>query len=252
MLKLSLGLQVIKHFRNWPKYFLDHFNLIKSEFITYNLRNGIKYSVRSGTVERWMINENWVHKIYTPEDFKIKRNDIVLDIGAQIGVFSVFASQLAKNGKVFSFEPVPENFELLKKNIRLNLISNITPINKAVSNKNGQENIFLSEDTACHSFFTNFSKVHRKIPVETISLNSFIKENKISRIDFLKMDCEGAEYKILFNSPKNVLKKIKKIGMEYHNIDDKNNVSILKEFLEENGFKVTIENGNQGILYATR
>ena len=71
------------------------------------------------------------------------------------------------------------------------------------------------------------------------------------------MDCEGAEFGILFNCPKETLKKIKKISMEYHNKNDVNNGNALKKYLEDNGFNVTVKGNNSGhinygMLYALR
>ena len=78
------------------------------------------------------------------------------------------------------------------------------------------------------------------IEVKSISLKDIFIDNKLNKIDFLKIDCEGAEYKILFNTPKKVLKKIKKIALEYHQMDGFS-VEDLKEFLSNNGFKVILK-----------
>ena len=69
------------------------------------------------------------------------------------------------------------------------------------------------------------------------------------------MDCEGAEYPILFNASSDILKRIQKISMECHNVDEKNNVDNLRSFLEKNGFSVKIKFGekpNYSMLYAMR
>lgn len=192
----------------------------------------------------------WLYKSYKPDNFEINQKDTVVDIGAQIGVFSIFAAYYTKKGRIFSFEPVPENFKLLKNNISLNNVKNVFPINKAISDKKGKENIFLNEtNTGGHSFFQNDAS-QSKIEVSTISLNDFIKMYNIKKIDFLKIDCEGAEYKILFACSKETLSLIKKISMEYHNIKGKKNVKTLKKFLEKNGFKVIIMPDTYPMLYA--
>jgi len=74
---------------------------------------------------------------------------------------------------------------------------------------------------------------------------------QLKRIDYLKMDCEGAEYDILFKCKDSVLRKIKKIGMEPHYIDEKKNVNELKTFLVAKGFHVSAI-PNRQMLYATR
>ena len=83
-----------------------------------------------------MINE------YDIEDFEINVNDTVIDIGAHIGLFSLLVSQLCKTGKILSFEPVRENFDLLVSNLKLNHIEKVLPLNIAVSKNSGSLDLF--------------------------------------------------------------------------------------------------------------
>lgn len=78
-----------------------------------------------------------------------------------------------------------------------------------------------------------------KIIVQTISLEQFLNDNNINKIDFLKIDCEEAEYEILFNF--NLLSMVRKISMEKHDVDKNWNSVKLKSFLEKNGFKCLIK-----------
>ncbi|MCX6723780.1 MAG: FkbM family methyltransferase [Candidatus Staskawiczbacteria bacterium] len=252
--KARTAINEVKSFENFFTYFADHFGLVKNKYIIYRLRGGAKYKVRSGSKDRGIIDEIYTHRCYTPQGFEIKEEDTVVDIGAHIGVFSIFAARLAKNGKIFSFEPTPENFMMLRENIEINKIKNVFPINKAVLDTTGQATIFLDENNhGVHSFFNFGGRSQlKKIMVDTISLDDFVRGNNIFRIDFLKMDCEGSEYKILFNCSKKTLGIIKKISMEYHDSDENDNVRSLVEFLENNGFKVMIKPGNYSLLYAGR
>lgn len=77
---------------------------------------------------------------------EIKENDIVLDIGANIGYYTLlFARQVGTKGKVYAFEPEPNNFSLLAKNVLINKYENVIYIDKAVSDINGSQKLFLSE-----------------------------------------------------------------------------------------------------------
>ena len=90
-----------------------------------------------------------------------------------------------------------------------------------------------------HSFYLNRDSKYF-VDVPTLNLQEIFKKNKLKKIDFLKMDCEGSEYEILYGLPKRYLKKIGKISFEYHNLDKSNkNFFKLKEFLEKNGFIVS-------------
>jgi len=240
--------------RNWPTYFADYFKPTHGKRIVCTLRNGVKIETRSGTVDKEIIDEIWIDRSYTPRNFKIDKKDTIVDIGAHIGVFSIFASQSAGKGIVYAIEPIRENFKMLTHNIEANGIQNIIPIESALSDKTGSKDMFLG-DTGMHSFYLD--RGNGKTNVRTISFQDFVEQNGISKIDLLKMDCEGAEYEILFSCPEDILRIIRKITLEYHNIDNVHNVLSLKDFLEKKGFKVTykIATGDFlviGHLYARR
>ena len=242
---------LIKELKNWHMYFLDYFGLINKKFVL-EARNGAKYILRPNSADRGIINEICANHIYTPKGFEIKEKDVVLDIGAQVGIFSIYASKYAKKGKVYAFEPVKDNFTQLKENIALNKNKNIIPLNLAVSSKNEKKTIFLSDDnTGGHSLYKELVNSSKKIIVEAISLNYFFNKYNLRKVDFLKLDCEGAEYDILFNVTKANLRKVRQISLEYHNIDKNKNVEKMKEFLEENGFKIRIDNKDKHMLYAS-
>lgn len=212
---------VVKKIKNWPVYIFDRLRLIKGKFIIYYFRNGQKMKIRAGTTDRIPdripINEVFVYNDYTPKGFEIKGQDVVVDIGAHIGSFSVFASRFAS--KVYSFEPVNDNYVILQENLEMNKIKNVYSFKMAVSDKTGEKELFICDNNCGgHSFYIN-GKSSKKTMVPTISLEDLMVSNNIYAIDFLKMDCEGAEYDILLNCPKRILDKIKKISMEYHNID---------------------------------
>ena len=249
MPKIKNLFSIIKIFKNWPSCLLARARLMKEPYFICCLRKGIKYKIRSDSpYDRWIIHEIWEDKDYNIENFSIEDGDIILDIGAQIGVFSVFAAKHNHRGIIYAIEPFVENFKLLEENLRLNKINNVIPLCKAVSGENKIKKLYISNDnTGTHSFFSE--KNERFIDVQTVSLKSIIENYNIYTIDFLKMDCEGAEYEILLNCPNEIIKMIKKIAMEYHNIDGYRNVLMLKEFLEKKGFKVLI---NVNMLYARR
>ena len=128
----------------------------------------------------------------------IKKDMIVLDIGGNIGYFSLIASKLVgKLGKVYVFEPDPTNIMFLRKNIELNKIKNITLVNKCVSNEEGVLTLYLHPKFhSCHSIFKSASKSINHIDVESITLDDMFS-NEYFKIPFIKMDIEGAEIEAL-------------------------------------------------------
>lgn len=140
----------------------------------------------------------------------ICRGDTVLDIGANIGYYSLIFSELAgESGHVFAFEPEPDNFNILKKNISINHCNNITLINKGVSDCQGRSKLFLcSENKGMHRAYRSIL-CGESIDIEMITGDSFFC-NHDGRIDFIKIDIEGFEYNAI-SGMKNIIEKNRSI-----------------------------------------
>ena len=134
----------------------------------------------------------------------IKKGDVVLDIGAHIGYYTLIAAKIVGDkGKVYAFEPDPKNFSLLKKNIEENNYKNVVPINKAVSNNNGKIKLYINPaNTGDHRIFKSADK-RGGIITETITLDDYFKND--IKIDFIKIDIQGAEHTALLGA-KNILR----------------------------------------------
>jgi len=132
----------------------------------------------------------------------VKEGSVVVDIGAHYGYYSLIA---AKNkAQVFSFEPVKENFEILRKNIELNHLDAIQPFNVAVSNINGGKMFNVAEASDSSSFYEHpLTKTIEQRAVQTVSLDKFLPDQKI---DLVKIDTEGHELEVL-EGMKNTLGK---------------------------------------------
>ena len=137
---------------------------------------------------------NGVYEEFETEIVKkiIKKGDVVVDVGANIGYYTlIFAKLVGKEGKVFAFEPEPTNFNILKKNVKINEYENVTLINKAVSNKTGKMTLDLDEiNKGGHSISKNNSE--KTIEIESIRLDDYFK-TYYGKINFIKLDIEGAE-----------------------------------------------------------
>ena len=146
----------------------------------------------------------------------IKNGDTVLDLGANIGVYTlIFAKLVGKSGHVFAFEPDPTNFEILSKNVKENKHENVTLVQKAVSEKNDKIKLFVSKrNHASHRIFDSEEK-RNSIEVDVITLDTYFKKNK-NPINFIKMDVEGVEGATLLGAS-NIIKNSKDlvITMEY-------------------------------------
>ena len=124
---------------------------------------------------------------------EVKKSDVVLDIGANIGYYTLIAAKLVgENGKVFAFEPDPTNFAILRKNVELNGYKNVVLVQKAVSNKTGTLKLYISEDNLADHKIYNSHEGRQSIEIEATRLDDYFK-NYDGKIDLIKMDIEGSE-----------------------------------------------------------
>jgi FkbM family methyltransferase len=119
----------------------------------------------------------------------VKKNDIVIDVGANMGYYTLL---MAKNeARVFSYEPEPHNFDLLKKNIILNNFSTTTTLfNKAVSDFFGNSKLIISDHSTGQHKLENSRFGTKSLDVEVTKI-------ELDKIDFAKIDVEGTELRVL-------------------------------------------------------
>lgn len=158
------------------------------------------------------------------EGYGIKLNvgDIVFDVGANIGIFSALALKRGAE-KVYAFEPVPYAIEYLKKTKEYNdKDDKLKIIPYAVANRNMEIFITIDEDNITTASLIRNIEKGKKIRVEAITLDSFVEENKLNKVDFIKADIEGAE-RYMIAGAKRVLKEFKpKLAIcTYHLPDDR-------------------------------
>ena len=115
--KIQIFLRSRKIFKNWYIYPKIYFKLTKKEFAVFETKLGQKISIRVNSTDLMALTHVWLIEEYKRENFSIESNDVIIDIGAHIGLFTIYASQFSKNGEIYSFEPMKDNFELLNKNI---------------------------------------------------------------------------------------------------------------------------------------
>ena len=252
LFKLRILLKSIEIFRNWYLYPLVYFNLTNKPFVIFETKNGLKMKIRTKSTDLMALTNVWLIQEYFQKKNGIKNDGTILDIGAHIGLFCLYASQYNKSGKIFCFEPIKENHKLLLENIELNSIKNIIPFNLAVSSESEKIKMYLSNDQAGHSIFLKNSK---PVKVDSISLKKIFDDNKIDKSSFVKLDCEGAEYDIIKSAPIEYLMKIDKIVMECHFVNSKSQyVKKTVEKLDDSKFEVKLvyTNNDLGLIFASR
>lgn len=223
----------------WP-------NKFTGEFLN---RFGMKFYIRNNTMDLNIIEEVQNEYIEWMELNIQNKLNTIIDIGGHIGSFSLLSNKfLNKNGRQLVFEPVPENFNLIKKNVYLNNLNDfIKPFNCAVSNKSGTAKIFISSDNTGGSRLDMpdpSSKTFEVVKVTT--LEEITKVNKINFIDLIKIDVEGSEHSIVLSSKKILINKAKYIICEAGGSYAGNANDVL-DFFKNNQFEVSYR-GNEGLM----
>ena len=239
-------LKNIQTFRNWYDIYRTRHGLLHDEFIC-KTRTGAKILVRPWADDVRIVKSVFAKKNYVNEFVSIMPNSIVVDVGANIGAFTIFAAQMAE--KVFAFEPEPENFRLLCSNIELNRLKNVIPSRMAITKKKGKKNFYIAEKqhSGSHSFFLQQYK--KKIEVKTLSIMDLIEKEALTKINFLKLDCEGSEDEIIQGLSSEAAKKIEQIALEFHRINDSFTTDKMVGKLNTLGFEVRVEK-NGGYIFA--
>ncbi len=143
---------------------------------------------------------NGIREAHATVEFqkRLKSGQVIADIGANIGYYVLMeAKAVGPKGKVYAIEPIIGNVELLKKNIDANNYKNIEVFNKAVGDKNGKQDIFVSKQSNLSTFCKNIDldQTGETVPVEVTTLDSFLKDKRLP--DIVRMDVEGYEFEIL-------------------------------------------------------
>jgi FkbM family methyltransferase len=190
------------------------------------------------------------------EHFTPKRGDIVVDIGAHIGHYTIIASKrVGANGKVVAIEASPSNFEILNRNIKLNQLANIINLNHVVYSKETKLKLYLPGEESGHTIYNTVISDRARnedkfVEVNANTLDYLLQSKGIKQeqINWIKIDVEGAEFEVLKGAA-NILSNSKDIAIliEIHNLRDSTNLyRPIVEFLNLYNFKIEFEKSHHG------
>lgn len=235
-------------------YFSDVFSRSQStQVLEFALRGGPKVFIRAGSNDRFIFDEIFFQEIYRrglpPASATIKT---IVDVGAQVGMTSLWLHTLYPEAQIYSLEPMPENASQLEKNIANNQwSSHIHAHRLALSDKKGEIVMTRNpENKGGHSMFAQ--EFHgEEVRVPCMSLEDFFVQQGIQACDFMKMDVEGAEYPIFYASSAQTIEKIRCLAMEHHTVagHDTYHGAALEKFLLDHGFVVVRD---KNVLFASR
>lgn len=212
-------------------------NLISKIYLKkFNFKGHLMY-YRFGSNDKSVIDDVITNNEYLDYNLNLKEDSTILDIGGHIGSFTVQVAKIAKNGMVYTFEPFINNFKLIEKNINANNLNNVELYNAGILDEDKTVDFFISnKNTGMHSTIPLEKFKSKVIKINCLSLDKFIRDKKFEKIDLIKLDCEGAEYSILYNSDLSI---VNQIILEFHEFPESNdNINTLTKKLKEKRFNL--------------
>jgi FkbM family methyltransferase len=208
-----------RHIRNWPMVLWLRFFARRP--VVLLLRAGVRVACRPGTSDWTVVHEMAMAGSYAAAFQRIascRRGGTILDLGANIGCFSLLCAALNPSIQVVAYEPEPSNVLAFEANLRLNssLASRIRLIGKAVAGFNGIATLNVSSNIAGTNIISSHrdaSTRQREVPVVPFSS---IVSNIADDICLVKMDIEGSEFSVVESTPSGAWARIPAIAMEIH------------------------------------
>jgi FkbM family methyltransferase len=233
---------------------LDNSLLLVFDVPNYNFKF---YSRVTRKINNFAIQDMYVsmssHEEEILEHFTPKEGDVIIDIGAAFGFYTILASKMiGPKGKVIAIEPQPESFQMLNSNIKLNKLNNVKTLNYAVYSNETKLQLYSSYSVLPERAGNNTSDY---IEINCNKLDNLISQiEKIDKVNWIKIDVEGTELEVL-KGAHNILSKNKDIALliEIHNISEgKNLFQSIMDLLDSYNFKIEFEkvyaNGERHII----
>lgn len=252
---------LIKKIANWKEYlFFKAFG--KKDAFNFQLRNSFQLNVPGQLLSAFrecFLDEIYIRRLPDTvlKNLENKKKEVVVvDIGANAGFFSLFMFSLFPKARVYAFEPMPYNYNILHTYSKKYPHFKWHAVNKAVSNTNAEITLHASKIDGYTTLASVFHSARndKEITVEATTLEKVVEEYKLDNIDFLKLDCEGAEYAILYSLPKAILEKVAVITIETHTgAKPKENIFSMVNYLKENKYELEyLDEGKSGYIWAWR
>lgn len=160
------------------------------------------FPTKPGAFKNWFVALRLVNEVILQDEYRahgrIREGSIVIDAGANIGVFSTFAANIARQGNVYAFEPTRASFEILQENLKPYTYA--TAVQCALGNRTGSTELLIEStsgegNTVSESGISGSYSCTEIVPIT--SIDAFVREHNLQRVDFIKIDTEGFEKEIL-------------------------------------------------------
>ncbi|MFC2162046.1 FkbM family methyltransferase [Candidatus Altiarchaeota archaeon] len=213
-------------------------------------KDGFSFHYRPGTADENQLD--FPLDMFMIPEYRIWPHHVVVDVGGHIGTFAVPMAKKVPRGKVYSIEPGKESYSILEKNVLLNGLGNVSLHNLALTDYQGTARLYHAPDNETWGdSITNPEGEAEEVRADT--LENFLEENNIEKVDFMKVNCEGAEFEIIQSSTKDTLSKISLLLILYHcDYNEGQTEQSMIEHLKEKGFRVWVreKEGERGWIIA--
>jgi FkbM family methyltransferase len=179
-------------------------------------------------------------QIFLRKVYRVRATDrVILDLGANIGLFTLYAARRAPQARVVALEPFPSTFRRLLETVHdHHLDDRVTCLNIAVTGASGVRIMPTTPIPSQSRFLAPADSGRSGTEVVGKTLETVLDENDLDRVDLLKIDIEGSEYEVLLSTPPSALARISRIAMEYHADGGPYSKQQLFEHLRGAGFTV--------------
>jgi len=223
-----------------------------------DLKTGISIILPADSPFLDLFTEIWIRNCYMPSRIEVKQGSTIVDVGANGGLFTIWAAINYPHAKIVALEPSPRIFDFLFRNIFINKLGNVQLLQAACGGRMGEALLYSRggeelNTLFCQDIFGSSFRPLCRTPLVTIE--HVFKRFDVQRCGLLKLDCEGSEYDILLNTKHETLQRIERIAMEYHTGFNEHSPGELVTFLESHSFKVTqspMRDDGTGYMYAKR
>ena len=240
-------IELFKHIQNPFEYIFNKGKRFKRSLFFKTKSFAISFEV---PLPLYLVfKEIFMEDVYNIESVikNMPQQPVIIDIGANAGFFDIIFLSKINTAKIYAYEPISRNIQQIKKLLLTNpAIQNNIIIHEAAVTGTARETIDLyiesaSESSVIASVFSDFNKDNsQKISVKCITLSDIFLQNNLAHVDIMKIDCEGSEYDILYNTDPALIRRAKLLLLEVHDLDENQyNLAGMNDFLSSIGYDIT-------------
>ncbi len=218
-------------------YFLRHWR--RDGFHQIDLKSGVSMVAPLSEPLLQMLDDIWIKRCYTP-DFEIAAGQTIVDIGANLGAFSLYAASSAAGVRVVALEPSSTMFAAFQANLARNPRLQVTALHAACGGANRTASLYSRGFEGANSLFgsdRNGNDFAALEPVDVKTLDEVFQGHEIQSCDLLKLCCVGAEFEVLAHASGDTLRRIRRIAMQYDLALNRYALGDLVTLLQGRGFR---------------